>query len=96
MTKFLDDLGGQIENQFSTQFSAGENSNRTINIGDYASKIDSSEERRYLEEGYLRQDPYNTKSKKLEVLIQEPNATLLVKRNSFHLLEKILDQIIWI
>lgn len=83
MTKFLDDLGGQIENQFSTQFSAGENSNRTINIGDYASKIDSSEERRYLEEGYLRQDPYNTKSKKLEVLIQEPNATLLVKKKFF-------------
>ena len=53
MTNFLDELQDQI----STQFSLGENLNRTVNLGDYAGKFDRSEERRYLEEGYLRQDP---------------------------------------
>lgn len=79
MTNFLDELQDQI----STQFSLGENLNRTVNLGDYAGKFDRSEERRYLEEGYLRQDPYNTKSKKFEILVQEPNATLLVKKKFF-------------
>ena len=79
MTNFLDKLKDQIRSQFSL----GENSNRTVNLGDYGNKIDKSEERRYVEEGYLRQDPYNTKSKKFEILIQEPDATVLVKKKFF-------------
>lgn len=76
MSDFLNDLGGML----SEQFSLGENSNRTLDLGEYSKQIDRSEERRYSEAGYLRVDPFNTESKKVEVLLQEPNATVLVKK----------------
>src|ERR1035437_890247 len=74
---FLGDLGNQIDSQFST----GENANKTANLGDYA--FDQSAERRYVEEGYLRRDPYNTDTKRFEILVQEPNATVFVKKRMF-------------
>jgi hypothetical protein len=88
---FLNELGRQI----SSQFSLGENETRNLDavidgqnqkygsFGDYAKKIDQSAERRYVEEGYLRKDPYNTTSKKFEVLVQEPTATVLLKKKMF-------------
>lgn len=88
---FLEALADQI----SSQFSLGENSNHTLDavidgqnqkygsLGDYAQQFDQSAERRYVEEGYLRRDPYNTDSKRFEILVQEPNATVLVKKRMF-------------
>lgn len=86
---------GQLADQVSSQFSLGENSNTSLNavingqnvqygaLGDFANQIDKSAERRYVEEGYLRVDPYTTKSKQFDVLFQEPDATVLVKKRMF-------------
>ena len=88
---FLGDLADQI----SSQFSLGENTTTSLNtvvdgqqvkygsLGDFATKFDQSAERRYVEEGYLRRDPYNTSPKPHEILWQEPNATVLVKKRMF-------------
>lgn len=72
---------GALADQLSDQFSLGENTQTTLNLGDVA--IDKSEERKYVEEGFLRKDPYNTSPKQFEVLMQEPNATILVKKRMF-------------
>lgn len=88
---FLGDLAGQIDSQFST----GENNNRSLDavidgqnvkygtLGDFASQFDQSAQRKYVEEGYLRRDPFNLDPKQLEVLFQEPNATVLFKKRMF-------------
>ena len=88
---FLNDLGSAI----NTQFSVGENSTTSLDavidgqnqkygaLGSIAGKFDESSERRYLEEGYLRKDPYNAEGKLFDVLFQEPNATILVKKSMF-------------
>src|ERR1035441_10049581 len=52
-------------------------------LGDYTQKIDQSAERRYVEDGFLRTDPYNTEAKLFEVLFQEPDATILIKKRMF-------------
>jgi len=82
---------GKLANQLNSQFSVGENQNHTLDtdgqkygvLGDFAKKFDHSSERRYVEEGYLRRDPFNTDPKQFEVLMQEPNATVLVKKRMF-------------
>lgn len=86
---------GDLANQISSQFSTGENNNHTLDsvvfgqnikygqLGDFANKFDQSAQRKYLEEGYLRKDPYNVDPKQLQILMQEPNATLLVKKRMF-------------
>jgi hypothetical protein len=89
--KFLDALSNQINSQFSIGENATHNLNAVIDgqdqkygsLGDFAKQIDQSAERRYVEEGYLRRDPYNTDVKQLEVLMQEPSATLLIKKKMF-------------
>lgn len=86
---------GELADQINNQFSVGENSTNTLDavidgknvkygsLGDFAKKIDQSAQRRYLEEGYLRRDPYNADPKQFEVLLQEPNATVLFKKRMF-------------
>lgn len=86
---------GKLADQVSSQFSLGENTDTTLDtvengqtikygkLGDFASKFDQSAQRKYLEEGYLRKDPFFTDSKQFEVLMQEPTATLLVKKRMF-------------
>jgi hypothetical protein len=88
---FLGDLAGQIDSQLSL----GENANHTLDsvisgqnvkygsLGDFASKFDQSSERRYVEEGYLRRDPFNADPKQFEILMQEPNATVFIKKKMF-------------
>jgi hypothetical protein len=91
---FLGDLADQI----SSQFNFGENTTTTLDtfaneeqtevikygaLGDFASKFDQSAERKYVEEGYLRRDPYNTDPKQFEILWQEPSATVLLKKRMF-------------
>ena len=87
---FLGALAGAI----SDSFSLGENTNNSLDkidpstgknvpygtLGDFAGNFDQSSERRYLEEGYLRIDPFITNPKQLEILMQEPNATVLFKK----------------
>lgn len=88
---------GALADQISSQFSLGENLNHTLDsvdpitgkqekygsLGDFAKNFDQSAERRYVEEGYLRKDPYNTDPKQFEILMQEPNATVLIKKKMF-------------
>lgn len=86
---------GDLANQISSQFNLGENTTTSLDavvdgqqvkygsLGDFASQFDQSAERRYVEEGYLRRDPYNTDPKQSEILWQEPNATVLIKKRMF-------------
>jgi hypothetical protein len=88
---------GALADAISSQFSLGENTNHTLDsidpltgknvkygsLGDFADHFDQSAERRYVEEGYLRKDPYNTDPKQFEILMQEPNATVLFKKRMF-------------
>src|SRR5579864_374441 len=88
---FLGDLASAI----SSQFSLGENTNTTLDavidgqqvkygsLGDFASQFDQSAQRSYVEEGYQRRDPFNTDPKQFEVLWQEPNATVLLKKRQY-------------
>jgi hypothetical protein len=88
---FLANLADQI----NSQFSVGENTTTSLDavvdgqqqkygsLGDFASQFDQSAERRYVEEGFLRRDPYNSDPKQFEVLLQEPNATILIKKSMF-------------
>jgi hypothetical protein len=86
---FLGDLADQI----NSQFSVGENTVHSLDdvesgakygsLGDFAKHFDQSAERRYVEEGYLRRDPFNTDPKQYEILMQEPNASVLVKKKMF-------------
>src|SRR5271165_3445548 len=87
---------GTLANQVASQFSVGENTNNSLDavidgqnvkygsLGDFAQQFDQSAQRRYLEEGYLRTDPYNTDPKQLEILMQQPSATLLIKKKMFN------------
>lgn len=96
---FLNDLAEQI----SSQYSLGENTNTSLDavidgndvkygaLGEFASKFDQSAERKYVEEGYLRKDAYNTAPKQFEVLMQQPNATLLVKKRMFSSIAENFD-----
>lgn len=88
---------GALANQISSQFSLGENTNHDLDsidpntgksekygkLGDFSQHFDQSAERRYVEEGYLRKDPYNTDPKQFEILMQEPNATVFIKKKMF-------------
>ncbi len=86
---------GSLADQINSQFSIGENTDQTLSavvngqnlkygsLGDFAQQVDQSAERRYVEEGYLRRDPYNTDPKQFEVLMQEPSITILVKKKMF-------------
>lgn len=52
-------------------------------LGSFAQQFDQSSERRYLEEGYLRVDPYEVDPRQFEILWQQPTATILVKKKMF-------------
>ncbi len=82
-------LASQIENQFdlgndknphSLDSDSGE---KFGSLGDYASQIDQSAQRKYVEQGYLRNDAFQTSSKQFEVYFQNPRATMLVKKRMF-------------
>lgn len=91
MTDFLSELAGALEDQFGL----GENENHTLDIveggttlrygklGDFAKKFDQTAERKYVEDGFLRLDSYNVVPKQFEILMQEPDVTVLVKKRAF-------------
>lgn len=86
---------GQLTDQISSQFNLAENeasavgavfsgqNSQGFSLGDVAGQIDHSAQRKYVEEGYLRVDPYQTDPKQFEVLWQEPEATILIKKRMF-------------
>lgn len=88
-SNFLNGLADQLSSQYgSPQTNAlnvlqnGSNSQYQT-LGDYSQQFAPMTERKYLEEGYLRLDPYNVLPKAFEVLFQEPDVTILVKKRAF-------------
>lgn len=88
---FLTNLGGILNQQFET----GDNKLTSLNIaqngtnqfygklGSFANEFDQSADRSYTEEGSIRTDYYNPRPKQLDLLTQEPDATVLVKKRAF-------------
>jgi len=88
---FLGDLSDQLASQYDLNQNVTSNLDAIIDgqqgqynfLGSISSQFDQSSERRYVEEGYLRTDPYSTDLKQYQILLQEPNATVLVKKRMF-------------
>lgn len=88
---FLGALGDAIASQFglvsnnTTSLDAVVDGQQTKygSLGQFAQEFDQSAERRYLEEGYLRTDPFKIDPRQFEVLWQQPTATVLVKKRMF-------------
>ncbi len=88
---FLGDLAGALNSQAGIVQNTTDTLDSVIDgqnipygtLGNFASQFDQSAERRYVEEGYLRVDPYETDPKQLEVLWQQPSATILVRKKMF-------------
>lgn len=91
MMGFIDELTKTLENNFSL----GENQDRSLDtvvngqkirygkLGDFSKQFDHSAQRNYLEEGYLRRDNWNANPKLKEILLQQPDVTVLVKKRMF-------------
>ncbi len=78
--EYLSSLGKMIADEFNQDFHLGENTQRTVDLGDFAKKIDQSAERSYYEEGSNR---LNLTPKQSKILMQEPEVTVLVKKRAF-------------
>jgi hypothetical protein len=78
---YLGDLGAAISTQFSATAVVNGQQEQAGSAGSIG--FDPSAERRYVEEGYIRVDPYQTNPKQLEILWQEPVATVLIKKRMF-------------
>jgi hypothetical protein len=91
MADFLDGLSSVLEQQFTL----GENKLKSLDVvkngttvpygrlGQFANKFDQSAERSYTEEGMFRTDLFNPRAKQLEIWMQEPDVTILVKKRAF-------------
>lgn len=91
MADIFGTLGGVLEQQFSL----GDNKLRSLDIkqnghteaygllGEFAQKFDHSAERSYTEEGWSKTDLFNPHPKQLEIWMQQPEATVLVKKRAF-------------
>jgi hypothetical protein len=88
---FLSNLGNILDSQFST----GDSKNKSLDIAQYgytnqysnlsafANQSDQTAERSYTEEGAQRIDYNNYTPKQLNISMQDPNATVLVKKRMF-------------
>jgi hypothetical protein len=76
---FLSNLGDALDQQFYT----GENKVKSANLGSFANKYDRSAQRSYTEQGYFRNHFGDATPKQLDILLQEPEATILVKKRAF-------------
>lgn len=84
---------GDLSDALSSQFNLGSNTPTSLDavidgqnvkygsLGDF--QFDQSAQRSYNESGYLRRDPYETDPQQLEVLWQQPQATVLLKKRMF-------------
>lgn len=88
---YLSNLAFQLDSQYgvgATQTNAlnilQDGHNRQYKtLGGFARKLDQTQGRKYVEDGFLRYDPFNVTPKAFEVLMQEPDMTLLVKKRAF-------------
>ncbi len=86
---FLANLADQLSNQFSPgQTSSGDlgqvisgQGTGAFSLGDISQQLYANTEHRYLEDGFLRTDPYHTDPKQMEMLLQQPSATILIKKS---------------
>lgn len=76
---FLSNLGDILGQQFYT----GENKNKSAQLGSFANQYDRSAQRSYTEQGYFRNHAADNTPKQLDILLQEPEATVLVKKRAF-------------
>ncbi len=88
---FLDSLGSVL----SQQFQLGNSKLTTLDtmkdghtipygrLGQFSSSFDQSAERSWTETGFSRNDPFNYNPKQLEIFMQEPDITVLVKKRAF-------------
>lgn len=103
------DFFNGLANIISDKYGLGENSQNTLDIvengtvkkygklGEAQKYLDKSAERKYLGEGYIRLDSFNVIPQQFEVLMQEPDATVLVKKRAFSTLSEnyrsdVMDQ----
>lgn len=90
----LKDIGSEFLKQANAYANAGENTPRSLDtpnsndpdkvgdyglLGDYASKVDKSAQRSYVESGYIS----NVRPRFFEVLLQEPDLTVVIKKRMF-------------
>jgi hypothetical protein len=88
---FLTNLGGVLDQQFLSGDSKNASldilqygqSNRYGTLGDFNRGVNQTVDRSYTEEGSFRNDFYNPKPKHLDILMQEPDVTVLVKKRAF-------------
>jgi hypothetical protein len=87
----ISNLGGVLSQQFSnssakqaaTNIAQGNSNTPGSTLGQFANSADRSVDRSYTEEGSFRTDYYNSKPKHLDILMQEPDVTVLVKKRAF-------------
>ena len=90
----LKDIGSEFLKQANDYANAGENTPRSLDtpdpnnpdqvidyglLGDYAAKIDKTAQRSYVESGYIS----NVRPRFFEVLLQEPDLTVVIKKRMF-------------
>jgi hypothetical protein len=88
---FLSNLGDILNQQFSTgdsklkslEIAQDGHTNQYGHLGDFANKFDQTADRSYTEEGAQRIDYNNYAPKQLNISLQDPSATVLVKKRMF-------------
>ncbi|KKN61310.1 hypothetical protein LCGC14_0523010, partial [marine sediment metagenome] len=88
---FLDDLGGSLNSMLQEHMGLAENKPGNLDsdtfgvlnsfgkLGDFASRIDKSAQRSYVEDGVIR----NIRPRALEIISQEPDMTIVIKKRLF-------------
>ena len=85
---FLDDLGGSLNSMLQEQIGLAEGKPGNLDgdlpgdfgkLGDFAARIDKSAQRSYVEDGVIR----NIRPRALEIISQEPDMTVVIKKRLF-------------
>lgn len=79
LDNFLSNLGDVLDQQFYT----AENHNKSAQLGSFSNKYDKSAQRSYTEQGYFRNHAADNVVKQLDILTQQPEATVLIKKRAF-------------
>jgi hypothetical protein len=88
---FLDDLGSSLSDSLTDQIGLADSTPGNLDssigpvrvpfgkLGDFASKIDKSAHRQYIESGSIR----NIRPRAMEIISQQPDMTILIKKRLF-------------
>jgi len=98
MNKFKDFIGF-FGDQINSQFGLGENKNASFSnltgdqnfynkISDFSNVIDKTEQRDYVEEGFLSNNFLSKQAKRKDIIWNAPEATVLVKKRMFSSLKQ--------